>query len=250
MPEGFYILISDENEMSFCTFNDSNKSVNSIETHSFRDFSELKTYSFPENSSLHIIYTTACYSFIPSIHFDEAMIYDYLKISCPLDDHVMVLYERVDTYDLVDVYAVPAPLFEIFSNFGTNHIVRHHAGILTDALNKYTSGAGDAVLVNKGKVNMDIMVRQNGKLALFERFPFSGADEFVYYILNVYKQLGLQKDSPLLLSGNIGLQDKEYMAISHQLNMIHFVENKDNIILPEGMEFHRNFNLLSAITCG
>jgi len=248
MTEKLYILLTDQDELSYCVYNSDNHSIKHIEISHF-EIGKLNDLfqSFDQST---FIYSGSCFTLIPSQIFDDSHTYNYLKLSHTIDDDTTILSDKISTADVFDIYSLPYAIYDVINKYKDKISIRHHSGILLQAIPAYLYQDSEAVFVNIDSSKMDILVFNGKKPLLCERFNFASSMEFMYFILNTYKQLNLNTDiTPLFLSGNIGKDCQEYKLTVKHIKNIRFAENKQNIILPGEIEFHRHLNLLSAILC-
>jgi len=248
MTEKIYLIITAEGELSYCIYDQADHRVIHIQISRFESvkLSDL----FNAYDQIVLIYAGSCFTLVPSALFDDSLTYDYLKLSHSIDPDATVLYDRISQADICDIYALPSAIYNIIKQYKDKVKLRHNAGILLQTITGYADKDSEAVFVNKGENKMEILVF-NGKAPLLcERFNFTSPTEFMYFILNTYKQLNLSLTrTHLFLSGNIVRESEEYkLAVKHIAKTM-FAENKHGLVLPHGMEFSRHFTLLSALLC-
>ncbi len=115
-------------------------------------------------------------------------------------------------------------LFIVHNYIATNLLDQHSnvkffsqsTPFIREALEKSRKDYGkNKVYINVQPTFFDIVVIKSGQLIMYNNFKFYDENEFVYYILNVYKQLLLDplKDE-LILSGEISKKSDHYKLLS------------------------------------
>lgn len=248
MTEKLFLLLTAEGELSYCIYDQADHRVIHIEISRFEN-AKLNDLINAYDQCI-FIYACACFTLVPSALFDNSLTYDYLKLSHSFDPDDTVLYDRISQADICDVYALPSAIYDIIKQYKDKVQLRHHAEILLQAISAYTDHDPEAVFVNIEENKMDILVFSGKTPLLCERFNFTFPTEFMYFILNTYKQLNLSlTETPLFLSGNIFRESEEYKFAVQHITKTMFAENKHGLVLPHGLKFHRHFNLLSALIC-
>ncbi len=78
------------------------------------------------------------------------------------------------------------------------------------------------------------MVRKNNQLHLCNTYSYKTSEDFIYYILFCYEQLGLQTETDSLnLSGAIEKEDSLYTALFTYIRHITFNENTKGIQIKD-----------------
>ncbi len=92
-----------------------------------------------------------------------------------------------------------------------------------------------------------------GKLQLCNSFKFETDEDMLYFLLNVYKQLGFDTNlMPLVLKGDIEKELSKFQLIYKYIRNVSFAEETDTIkfapfsaaILP-----HKYFTLFNSFAC-
>jgi hypothetical protein len=248
MTEKLYLLLTAEGELSYCFYDQVDRRVTHLETSRFEN-SKLDDLINTCHQSV-FIYAGSCFTLVPSALFDDSHTYNYLQLSHSIEPDATVFYDRINRVDICDVYTLPSAIYDNIKKNKDKVKLRHHSGILLQASTSYTDKDSESVFVNIEETKMDILVFSGEKPILCERFDFTSPTEFIYFILNTYKQLNLSlTETPLLLSGNIVCEGQEYKLAAKHIAKTMFAENKYHLLLPPGIEFHSHFNLLSALLC-
>jgi len=248
MTEKLYLLLSEDGELSYCTYNQDNHKIDHIKTGVYEN--NILTDLINRHDQCILTYASACFTLVPSQLFDQYFAYDYLKLSRSVSPDTTVMFKKIIPYGIHIVYAFPSDLSDIIKQKKDKLRVMHHADALMEVFRLYTGQGGEAVLVNSEANKMDIVVFNGKRPLLCERFNYSSPTEFIYFILNTFTQLKLSvSETPLFLSGKIETGSEEYIMAARHFSKIAFAENKHHLVMPHDVKFHRHFNLLSALLC-
>ena len=129
---------------------------------------------------------------------------------------------------------------------------RHLTTVLIKAVLK-SKTLQDKVLVNFDRKRMDIVIAMAGKLKFCNSFKFETDEDMLYFLLNVYKQLGFDTNMmPLVLNGEIEKESSLFNLIYKYVRNVSFAENADTIKLAPFMATvrpHNYFTLFNSFTC-
>ena len=116
----------------------------------------------------------------------------------------------------------------------------------------YQLQAQGELFLNFNHDSFEAAVFRKGTLELYNIFETSNNDEFNYYILNLINQLELDRNFPVVLSGEIDSGNERYLRLQKYFEQLTFA---DASLLANGREvdkqfaLHRVFSLLSLDLC-
>jgi hypothetical protein len=142
---------------------------------------------------------------IPSDFFNQDTLHDYLEFNISGGSDGELFSNYIGPLEAHNVFSLPRELVSLiilhyrkveFSHQATPFL--WHLTYQSGALNK------PAVYVGLNSGFFDIAVTGNDKLKLYNTFEYVNETDLLYYILNVYKQLGMvTQEIPLMLSGEL-----------------------------------------------
>ena len=89
----------------------------------------------------------------------------------------------------------------------------------------------------------DIIVTEANRLIFFNSFRYQTSEDFIYYILFTFEQLGLNPENILLqFAGEIDKTSPTYFITSKYIRNIHFASR------PDSYEFSYGFDKIAAHT--
>lgn len=165
------------------------------------DFKEVKIVHDNELSTL-----------VPRALFNESNLSDYLKYSVKMLETDYISFDELRSHDMFNVY-IPFTNINnyIFDKFGSFEY-KHSSTVLVETLlNQYQPGDFNTIYVHVGNASFEVVVMNNSKLVLYNRFPFQTPEDFIYYLLFIFEQLNLNREvDRLYLLGNISKDDRIY----------------------------------------
>jgi len=167
--------------------------------------------------SVHLVIDNNYFTLIPSLLFKKEKARDYLAQIHQLPENFIVKTDSLSFMETENVYAIYAPLFYSLSDYFSSMKVRHASTVFIQRMTlQQKKQKGSTVFVEVGKGFMHIIAFDKDKLLFSNTFSFKEKEDFIYFILLVYKQLNFKPESvPLFFSGNIDRSSSLY-AIAYQ----------------------------------
>jgi len=194
-----------------------------------KEINHFFTYEFDQGLSepvrVKVFYAHSLYTVVPRPFFDETRLSDYLKYNArllPTDELsfdslkniganlVFIPYTNINNY-----------LFEKFGEFTYQHLVSHFIDYCLN-LNK---SAVETVYLNVFATHFDMAVFRKEELILCNSFDYFSPEDFVYYVLFAFQQLGLNKEKlELHLSGAIDKSSEIYQLLYTYVRHVDFTD--------------------------
>ena len=209
------------NGLSFCTLDTVNNTVVSegskqfqIEQTPYLLLKELQTFIEEHKligkqfSEVIIIHRNKLFSTVPKALFNSENLRDYLKFNAKVNESDSVVFDELSSFEIVTVYLTYTKINNyIFEVFGAYRSI-HSATVFLETFLKQNVDLGTACFVNVLEKQMEIMVVNEKKLLLYNQYDFETKEDFLYYLLFSFEQLGINTDDVALqLFGAIDEQD-------------------------------------------
>lgn len=159
------------------------------------------------------------FTFIPNSLFDKNKIVDYISFSSYFDEEKenAVMYKHLST-DAVNIFSYPKSIESFLQKkypkikFETTHQTSAFIeGVIRD--NKFDKGKN--MFLNVDYDHIVITVIENKNLFYCNRFSFTSSEDFIYYIMFIYNELGLNPEEVKLnIFGEIAPNSPLYDAIN------------------------------------
>jgi len=182
-----------------------------------------------------VIIDTKIYTLIPDKLFvaDEAR--QYLELNHSSTTNETICVDNIEIISSKNIYQVPCGVEKVCRQTFPNFSFCNTCSILIGSFLKINPPQ-ETVMVNFSGKRIDILVSGNGMLKFCNSFTFTTAQDIIYYILNVYKKLGLDTSStPVMLAGEITTESAAYEIIYRYIRNIYFAQRPVNIKFCEDL---------------
>ena len=209
------------------------------------DRHDLKKHRFAEVT---VIHNNHLYCLVPKTLFDKNELANYLKFNTKILGSDQIVSDILPQHELVCVY-VPFTNINnyIFDGFGEFEF-KHNSAVLLQTLlpqknNKLTC------YVHVGKNTMEIIVLEKKALKLYNQFDYKTKEDFLYYVLFTYEQLGLHvEEVKLKLFGRIEEGDPIFEICYQYIKKVTvFIPKNSDYTLEESEDNSIDLTLLSSI---
>ncbi len=193
-----------------------------------------------------VIHASNLYTVVPSSLFDESRASDYLKFNTKILSNDYVGFDRMDELGMVVVYLpfMNANNF-LFDKFGSFDYYHATTQLLDLVLNQFKYEIKPKVFLHVQQGYFDCIVTKNGKLQLCNSFTYKTPEDFIYFVLFCFEQLGINPNEvATVVSGKIDLESPFYEILYTYVRDVHFYENS----LPDYPELKPHQELILKTT--
>ena len=213
-----------------------------------RDFFKL---SF---KSVSVYYVGRQSTMVPIDLYDKAEETNLLKLNYRLEANSKTNSDRIDVLGAYTVFASPSFLEKILDAHFVNYRMRHYSTpLLYQFLSSGKSTSGNSVYLNILKSHFEMIVLSNGELIFYNSFPYTNADDFLYYMLYALEKLQIDNEkTPFYLSGEIDKNTELYGLLFKYVKELKFLEKPKGInysVLLKDLAEHKYYNLFSQYVC-
>lgn len=158
-----------------------------------------------------VVHQNTLFSLVPKELFNEASLASYLKLNVSLFDNDYIAFDDIDTHGIVVVYVPFTNINNYFFDLFGEFTYQHSSGVFINNILKEVPNSSSKMHVYLYEKQMDILVRENNSLRLFNSFQHSCPEDLIYYILFIAEQLQLDPEVfPLEFYGKISEEDSYY----------------------------------------
>lgn len=173
-----------------------------------------------------VIHRNHLFCLVPKSLFDKEELPNYLKFNTKLLANDQIVYDELFNQDIVCVYVpftnVNNYLLECFGEFE----FKHNSMAMLQA-SFYKKSSKIVCYVHVSPKFMELAVLEEKKLVLYNQFDYKTKEDFLYYVLFTYEQLGLSvEEVKLKLFGAIEEGDSIY-------NLCYTYLKKVSVFLPK-----------------
>lgn len=163
-------------------------------------------------SEVIVIHRNIFFGLVPKALFDINELANYLKFNTKLLSNDHIVYDEIKNYDIINVYVpfvnINNYIFDLFGEFEFQHT---GTVMIQSLLNNKPNGKKPVCYVYVAQKEMDITIIEQKKLLLYNSHNFNTHEDFIYYLLFSFEQLGLDTENTVLkLFGDIEEGDEIY----------------------------------------
>lgn len=199
--------------------------------------------------SVNITFKNKLNTFVPLPLFDEQLAASYLQYTVKVLTNDFVAHDTIAKHQLVNVYIPFINITNFFlDQFGPFNY-QHAATVLVEKLIDISKeNTVTNVYVHVSKNDFDVVVIKQNELILYNSFTLNTTEDFAYFILFIFEQLQLDRDTDkIVLLGNIDQQSELYKLIFKYIRNIEFL--KYDFLYPSeilnNIPNHQNFIVLN-----
>jgi len=194
---------------------------------------------------------------VPEALFNEeekGKIFDF-NIAGGNDPDAELKHDHLNSINAYSIYRVPASFRKLVSRFFPNATVCHHANVLIEGLYlKYMNLDNDKMLfVNTARSRIDILRMKGKKLEYFNSFKYNTADDYMYYLIFVVEQLGLNPETiEMIMMGEVDKHSSLSDLAHKYVRNIKFMKRNEDFrysFVFDQLPGHYYYNLLNASVC-
>jgi len=151
-----------------------------------------ETETFLNMKSTRVICETDLYTLVPAAIFKAEEASLYLNFHDKRDKTDRILFNRLSQRDIVNVFSIPNALNVAINQLYPGSTIEHHISwFFNEKLNRQTD---NSVHIWVRPEVMDVVVLTNRNVILANSFAYETSEDFVYFTLNIFDQLVLNKD--------------------------------------------------------
>lgn len=166
-----------------------------------------------------VIHNNTLFNLVPKALFDANLLSDYLKFNTRVFATDTLAYDELENQDMINVYVPYTSINNyIFDIFGTFTFLHNGTVIIQSLLDSYGSDKEPTCYVHVHKKQLDICVVKRKNLLLYNSFVYQTKEDFVYYLLFVLEQLGLDNNEVLVKL--FGVIEEDYPSFELCRNFI------------------------------
>ena len=172
---------------------------------------------------------------VPKSLFDPKKAAEYLKFNSKILATDFIAFDQVQTQDIITVYA---PYINVnnffFDTYGAFSYFHATTKLLDIILNSPSEREVVKIHVHVFKDSFTCIVSKDNKLQLCNTYQYKTPEDFIYYILFCYEQLGLKTETdPITLSGHIAKDDALYALLFTYVRYINFEPNNKGVQIKD-----------------
>jgi hypothetical protein len=197
------------------------------------------------------------FTMIPSHLFSSEHLRDYLKLSTEVDSELddFYYYQHIQS-EVVCVFAAERKIIEkVRSIYPTLTVqVVHHGSAFIEGIQSHRDFTYYKDLyVNIGRNNFSLVVTEDNKILLYNRFPYQGSEDIVKYTMLTMQEMGMgQQDTKTTVWGNISSDSIHFKELYRYIKNISFGGRPSYLnfaYMFDEVPDHQYFDLYSIYVC-
>lgn len=203
---------------------------------------------------VNLIFPSSGATLVPSPLFDPEKKEEFFTLNLLKEESDIILYNKIQEPDAYILFSVKKQFSELASKLFPGSNLYHHTVALLQQVSHFSRNEfGLYVHVHIEKAYFNLLILEHGTLRFFNTFNYKNINDILYYVLNIYKNMGISREETMNFSGHVHLHEDLQTKFSRYVKNIKFT-------LPEGnfsfsyvfseTELHRSFNLFSIANCG
>lgn len=151
-----------------------------------------ETETLQNMKSFRFICETDVYTLVPTAIFKEEEASLYLNFHDKTENNDRVLFNRLLQRDIVNVFSIPNALNTAVNQLYPGSTIEHHLSwFFNEKLNQQND---NSVQIWVRPEIMDVVVLTSGNVILANSYAYETSKDFVYFTLNLFEQLSLNKE--------------------------------------------------------
>ena len=177
----------------------------------------------PPFNSIKIAIDSPHFVFVPKVIYRPSMQRSYLKGVSSLAATEMIFADDIEELDVKNIHTIDHRMYEVLERQFQTFKMFHSATPLLRRTKRLING--DDVMVNVQPNTLNIIVYKGNKFQLYNTYTYNSAEAFLYYVLLMYQQFGLDvNQTTLTLMGGIMPNSMIYKLLSTYIRQIKFAK--------------------------
>jgi hypothetical protein len=188
-----------------------------------------------------VLLDTQVYTHTPDKLFLPDQAKNYLGFNHSFNSNENVHVDNISKISAKNIYWLPYDLEKFATKTLSDFEYKHITTILINAA-FLSMTSQQQMLIHISEERFDIIVTFGNTMKFCNSFIFHTAQDVIYYLLNVYKQLELDPSTPLVLTGQIEQDSDEYRIIYKYIRNVSFAK------MPEMYQYCNEIKKISQQT--
>ncbi len=202
---------------------------------------------------VHVVVPTRKFTLIPAPLFDPAKKEEYFTFNLTRDDDDVILSNRINEPDAYIVFSVPKSFLDISSRVYPGILPLHHTKPLLQQISHYSKSLdGYYNHIHVEREFFNLLIFDHNTLKFSNTFIYRNISDILYYVLNVFRSLGIRNDATIYFSGQTEKYDDIYSNFALYIRNIKFTDPSGNFTFSyvfNDIELHRYLNLFAVTNC-
>jgi len=202
---------------------------------------------------INIVMPSRKFTLVPAPLFDPAKKEEYFTFNFTRDDNDVILSNKLAEPDAYVVFSVPKPVAGISSRFYPAVLPFHHTKPLLQQISHNSKSIdGYYIHVHVEREFFNLFIFDRNILKFSNTFTYRNISDMLYFVLNVFKSMGIKNDETIHFSGITEKYDDISSNFALYIRNLKFTDPSGNFTFSyvfNEIELHRYINLFSVTNC-
>jgi hypothetical protein len=202
---------------------------------------------------VNVVMPSPKFTIVPAPLFDPGKKEEYFTFNLNRDENDVIVANKIPEPDSFIVFSVLKSLYEIPGQFWPVTYPFHHTKPLVNQLSHLSkSVSGKYIHVHVEREFFNIFVFEQGILKFSNTFNYRNISDILYYVLNIFKTMGISHDETIHFSGHTVKYDDIWSTFAIYIRNLKFTEPSGAFTFSyvfNELELHRYINLFSITSC-
>lgn len=179
---------------------------------------------------------------------DEYFIFNHLK-----EDNEVIISNKIPDPDTFLLFSALTPFTDLVKSFFPEALPFHHIKpLLRHISHDNKNGNGHYIHINVERDFFDLIIFEKNLLKLCNTFSYRNVSDILYYVLNAFKNLGINQEETVHFSGHTGKYDDLTSNFAIYVRHIVFAVPTGNFTFSyvfNDLDLHRYLNLVTLVNC-
>lgn len=204
-------------------------------------------------SKVNIVMPSRKFTLVPAPLFDPAKKEEYFTFNFTRDYNNVILSNKLAEPDAYVVFSVPKTVADISARFYPAVLPYHLTKPLLQQISHNSKGSdGYYIQVHVEREFFNLFIFDRNILKFSNTFTYRNISDILYFVLNVFKSMGIKNDETINFSGITEKYDDISSAFALYIRNIKFSVPAGNFTFSyvfRDTELHRYINLFSITNC-
>jgi hypothetical protein len=193
------------------------------------------------------------FTIVPAPLFDPGKKDEYFTFNHLTNDGNIIISNRLNDPDAFLVFSVPRAFAELLSSYHPGVIPYHQIKpLLNHIAHSRKSVNGNYIHIHVEREFFNLIIFDHNLMKFCNAFKFRNITDILYYTLNVFRNLGINQEETIHLSGLTEKYDDLSSNFSIYIRNVKFSEPVGNFTFSyvfNDTALHRFLNLFSVVNC-
>ena len=204
--------------------------------------------------SINLIIPSFKSTLIPSPLYDPGKKEEYYTLNHIKEENDLIIVNKIPDPDTYIVFSAPKSYIDVSAGFYPGvHPSHHTRPLMSQMFHNSRSIDGRYVHLHVEREFFNIFVFEHNTLKFSNAFNFRNISDILYFVLNVFKSLGIGNDETIHFSGLTEKYDDLYSNFVLYIRNMKFSGPSGNFTFSyvfNDIELHRFINLFTITSCG